>query len=230
MASYEVTQTRKNAILQHVQAAGLDARDFVWSEEPSEITHVGLGRDAYTVEVLVHQPTGYWFGFDVDDESGGTWAIFLPGRDGIKRREQAGSWDYIFVYVQQWIAFVKQEHEAPDLWHELRRQRELIIGEDVENTPFSAEEQAQLARHLNETREHVATSFELEPGEYELIESRLEYLVEASRRVGRVDWRHLLTGSFLSLVIEGVLPAETVELVLFDVLRGLSEVLAPASS
>ena len=84
MASYEVTQTRKNAILQHIQAAGLDARDFVWSEEPSEITHVGLGRDAFTVEVLVHQPTGYWFGFDVDDESGSTWAIYLPGR----RRDQ----------------------------------------------------------------------------------------------------------------------------------------------
>ena len=105
--------------------------------------------------------------------------------------------------MQQWIAFVKQEHEAPDLWEELRRQRELILGERVENTPFSDQEQEQLAAHLNETRENVRTTFELEPGEYELIESRLEYLVEASQRVGRVDWRHLLTGSFLSLVIEG---------------------------
>jgi hypothetical protein len=230
VASYEVTPTRKNAILQHIQAAGLDARDFVWSEEPSEITHVGLGRDAYTVDVLVHQPTGYWFGFDVDDESGSTWAIFLPGRDGIKHRERAGSWDYVFVYVQQWIAFVKQEHEAPDLWADLRRQRELIIGEDVENTPFSAAELEQLARHVRETSDHVHTTFELEPGEYELIESRLEYLVEASRRVGRVDWRHLLTGSFLTLVIEGALPPETVEQLLFEVLRGLSAVLAPANS
>ena len=135
MASYDVSHTRKNAILHHIQEAGLDPHDFVWSEEPSEITHVGLGHEPFTVEALVHQPTGYWFCFDVDDASGAPWAIYLPGQDGAKRREHAGSWDYVFVYVEQWIAFVKQEHEAPDLWGELRRQHDLIIGEHVENTP-----------------------------------------------------------------------------------------------
>jgi hypothetical protein len=224
MASYDVSQTRKNAILQHIQAAGLDLRDFVWTEEPSEITQVGLGHDPFTVEALVHQPTGYWFCFDVDDASGSPWAIYLPGRDGVKRREQAGSWDYVFVYVEQWIAFVKQEHEAPDLWAELRRQRELIIGEHVENAPFSPHEVAQIAAQLNETKEYVRAHFELEPGQYEVIASRLEYLEDASQRVGRNDWRNLLIGSFLSLVIQAVLPVEAVQQLLFVVLRGLSKV------
>jgi hypothetical protein len=221
MASYDVSQTRKNAILHHVQEAGLDAHDFVWSEEPSEITHVRLGRDPFTVEVLVHQPTGYWFCFDVD-VSGSPWAIYLPGRDGTKQREHAGSWDYVFVYVQQWIAFVKQEHEAPDLWAELKRQHELISGAFVENTPFSAQEQARIAAHLNGTREHVRSNVELEPGQYEVLAARLDYLVEASGRVGRTDWRNLLIGSLHSLVIEAVLPVQAVQKALFTSLRGLS--------
>jgi hypothetical protein len=229
VASYDVSQTRKNAILHHIQEAGLDPHDFVWSEEPSEITHAALGREPFTVEVLVHQPTGYWFGFDVDAD-GSPWAIYLPGRDGMKQRERAGSWDYVFVYVEQWIAFVKQEHEAPDLWAELWRQRELIIGEHVENTSFSAKEQAEIAARLVETAQFVRAHFELEPRQVEVIESRLEYLEDASNRVGRNDWRNLLIGSLLSLVIEGVLPAEAVQQLLFEVLRGLSTVFDKSSA
>jgi hypothetical protein len=42
-----------------------------------------------------------------------------------------------------------------------------------------------------------------------LLESRLNYLVEASERVGRKDWINLLISVLVGIVISAALPPET---------------------
>ena len=49
MASHAVNTTRRNQVLEAIQAAGLDPADFFWTEEESEATAVGLGREPFTV-------------------------------------------------------------------------------------------------------------------------------------------------------------------------------------
>lgn len=163
MATHNVTRTRKNAILNAIQESGLDPADFAWREQPSAITQVGPGRDPYTIEVLVHEPTGYFFCFDVDASRGSLWAIYNPGPQGAMRRDHAGSWDYVFGYVLEWLRRVSAEHEAPDFWAEWRLAREQLGGrvEAVENTPFSQPEQAEIRRQLQELKEYVRQSHEL---------------------------------------------------------------------
>jgi hypothetical protein len=59
MPSHNLTRTQRNAVLEEVSRAGLDPRDFVWTEVWSS------QRSEYVIERLIHSPTGHWFEFDV---------------------------------------------------------------------------------------------------------------------------------------------------------------------
>jgi hypothetical protein len=129
------------------------------------------------------------------------------------------------TFARSVVASVEPHQIVERLWTlgaELRQQREMLAGEEIENTPFSGEEQEQIAAQLTEAKEYVRANFELEPGQVERIEEQLDYLVEAAQRVGRLDWRNLLVGSFLSLVLQAVIPVQPVQQLLFIVLRGLA--------
>ena len=225
MPSHELTRRQKNAVLEAIRSAGLDPLDFDWQEVASTVTQRGSGSPPFTVERLYHRPTEYWFCFDVENRRGWLWAIFTPGREGVRQRENVqDNFAAVWSYFVDWLGRLKQEHDAPDLWAELENQRDLMIGEapeEVENTPFTQQEKAQIASSLNEAKEYVRATRELTPAQYEAIDARLDYLVEAAERVGRIDWRNLLAGTFLSLVVQAVVPIEPVRDVLFVALRGL---------
>ena len=76
-------------------------------------------------------------------------------------------------YLQEWLGYVRQEHEAPDLWAALGEQRQLMVGESVENTPFTPEEQARIRAHLTEAKEYARANFESEPGQQAKVEAQL---------------------------------------------------------
>jgi hypothetical protein len=225
VATHDVTATQKNAILSAIQESGLDPADFEWTEEPSVITQTGPGRDPYTVEVLVHEPTGYSFRFDVDDSRGSLWAIYHPGPQGARKRDHAGSWDYVFAYVRGWLRQVKAEHEAPDFWAELRRARDQLgggVAVGVENTPFTDEDQAKIRQQLEELKQYVRQTHELTQAQYREIDARLDYFTDAAGRLGRLDWRNAFLGAFIGAVIQDVLPPDPVQQVLHLALRGLA--------
>jgi hypothetical protein len=200
VASFEPTTTQKNAVLDVLRGSGLDpAAGFEWVERRSAITQSGYGRPPY-----------------------------VPGPQGPETRTHAGEWQYVIRYIIEWAERVRAEHEAPDLWAELQQQRELMTGvpEALENTRFTAEERAQIETTLNEAKAYLRSTYELRPAQYEAIEAQLDYLIEASERIGRTDWRGLLVGTLLGLVVQAIVPPEPIRQVMFIVLRGLAGLFA----
>ena len=123
---------------------------------------------------------------------------------------------------------MKEEHHAPDLWSELHRQREALgagLGE-IENTPFTPEERERVTSQLTEAREYARTTLELSPTQLDRIERELDYLIAAAQRptIGRIDWRNLLVGSLVSLVIQAAVPVQPIQHLLFVVVHGLAAV------
>ena len=136
------------------------------------------------------------------------------------------SWPPVMERVGGWLNDVKRDLETPDLWSELRRERDLLGGaldETVENTPFTSEEQAQIEAKLEEMKAYVRQAYELTDEQSRAIEARLDYLVHASRRLGRIDWRNALVGAFLGAVVQATLPPEPVRDILGLALRGLAQ-------
>jgi hypothetical protein len=219
VAEHELTKPQRNSVLEAILDEGLSPADFQWLEQLTEVSQ--HGKPPFLVQALLHEPTRAGFAFDLDMSYRHHYAVFYPGREGPTELINAGDWQTELSYVRVWLPLVKELHETPDLWAELEQQRDLMIGEAVENTPFTAVEQEQIAAQLTEAKEYVRANVELEPEQLNRIEAQLDYLVEAAKRSRRIDWRNLLVGSLLSLVMQAVLPAQPVVQLLYIVLRGL---------
>jgi hypothetical protein len=223
VADHELLKSQKNQVLAVINRAELSPKDFEWTDVPTAVTATASRSRSYMVQALVHAPTDAWFIFDIDVERGHHYAIFRPGRQGPGEQINAGDWTSEIGYVQRWVEYVKREYEAPDLWGELTRQRELLADApaEIENTPFAPEEQREIARQLREISEYVRRTHELSEAQQEVFEARLGYLEDAASRLGRIDWRNNFIGVMMTLFFESILPPETVRQTLVLTLRGL---------
>ena len=161
MASHNVSQTRKNAIMEAILAARLNPAEFVWTEDVTEATKVGGGRDPYTVEVLVHGATGYFSKFDVNANTKGPllsnlrpWAVWRE--DGNPLRGMGPGICGVQLASRGWGG-VRGSRPLGGAATWRRRDTACPV-----NTPFKPEEQTQIERQLREVAEytpaHEATS------------------------------------------------------------------------
>jgi hypothetical protein len=211
----DLLQSQKNECLEMIQAAGLEPADFRWQFRSAELG--GL------YPQVAHSPTTFYFTFQRDLSADVFHVEFSPGYESLAQQDGPGTWSQVVrVQFPNWLDYLKREYYAPDLWAEVEHQRGMLSadGEGVENTPFTAKEQETIAVQLNEAKVYVRANFELDEGQFTRFESQLDYLIDAAKRVGRVDWRNLLIGSFLSLVVQSVVPTEPVRELLFVILRG----------
>jgi hypothetical protein len=105
-------------------------------------------------------------------------------------------------FITLWANEVKEITDAPDLWVELQRNRELIAdiqqpGSD--NTPFTEDEQRQISAQLQEIKNQIREQFDLATEQIEHIDARLDEAEKASKRIGRKDWLLLFGGTILNL-------------------------------
>ena len=83
------------------------------------------------------------------------------------------------------MARLKRETDSLDLWGAISKEAQILesaASSDTSNAPFSTEEKAYIVDGINEIKQYLLTALKLDP---ELVESRLNYLVESSERVGR---------------------------------------------
>jgi len=103
---------------------------------------------------------------------------------------------------------VRREAESPDLWGSISKEAQILesaASSDTSNASFTAEEKTYVVQGINEIKQYLSTAHKLDP---ELVESRLNYLVESSERVGRKDWINLLISVLIGIVINAALPPE----------------------
>ncbi len=227
VADQFLLQSQQNDVFRAIQEAGLNPAEFDWVTMRTEATQIGPGGERIDVPALMHHDAGAYFKFDMNLNRTPPQAVsfYTPGYDSPRDLRVTSSWADQLGYVRSWLEYLKREYHGPDLWAELHAQRELLTGlaEAAEsNAPFSADEQAEIARKLNEAKIYVRRTRELTAAQYEAIESRLDYLVEAAGRQGRLDWRNTFIGALVGAVIQAELPPEPVQDALNLALRGLS--------
>jgi hypothetical protein len=133
-------------------------------------------------------------------------------------------WIEVEQRVRAWAKEVKEDVDTPDLWAELQREREILTGaryDDVENTPFTSDEQAAIAGHLRQTKEYVTRTYSLSDAQILHLEAKLDDIAAAAGRMGRKDWTLLVCGALLGAFVQGILPPEAVQDILRMTLGGL---------
>lgn len=135
--------------------------------------------------------------------------------------------------IADWAANVRRISELPDRWADIKRSETLIAdiqgSQGAENTPFTQDEQAQIAAQLDRIRETLADRFELSRGQVEHIAERLDEAEQASKRMGRKDWLLLFGGSVLSLILTDVVTPGIAEHIFTVVIHGIAHMFTGAS-
>ena len=120
----------------------------------------------------------------------------------------------------------------PDLWSMVTRQdlgSDLPGEQEVENTPFTAAEQAEIASHVDEIKQRLHENLELTTAQISGVEQKLDDLADASKRVGRKDWKIMLYGAAFGMIVNDAVPAHIVQGLITTVISGLGHIFGLAA-
>lgn len=206
-------RAQRNAVHAILSDARLDPREFDWD----------MGSDAPT---LHHRRSDSWFRFSDATQQFGTSVV-----GGAQPKVEPGDeWEDVERRIRQWAAEVKEEAETPDLWAQLASTPTLLsqTTDEVSNTPFEPDELAQIDKHvelirLNMRRQHALTTKQLRE-----LEAGLAHIQESAKRLGRKDWRLLVGGVMLGLIVEALVPPEVIQELFQTVWEGLSYLFPPS--
>jgi hypothetical protein len=199
---------KRNQIFEAIRAAGLDPIDFSLEDSVAEFR-------------VNHKLSGSYF------IVGGN-ASHYVGRhiagDGPEWPYDAYSWEAVLTHVSAWLRALKLDLETPDLWSELQREAELLGGVSNEanaNTPFTLEEQKEIARRLQEWAEYAKRTYSLSERKMQILNAKLDYLVGAAGRLGRIDWLNAVVGAILGFILTAALSPESARHLFFEFLRAI---------
>jgi hypothetical protein len=204
----QLQKYQKNDIFLEIVAGGLDPNECDLTEgvEEVRISHV-TSRSYFTLEGDARKYTGSYV---VGDTLPWPYEHFF--------------WEKVREKVKWWAEEVKRDLDMPDLWAELRYKRGLLTGagyEDVENTPFTSDEQTEIVDQVRQIKAFVKRTYSISEVQTLSIEAKLDEIASAAGRVGRKDWLLLFGGVILSVIMADLLPREAVWNILAMALHGL---------
>lgn len=143
------------------------------------------------------------------------------------RRRKRRKWTNVSHAFGDWLEEVKvvdDGQKMPDLWEELRRSKEFLgelNGEDIENVPFTSDEQAEVSAQVKQIKDYIRATFELTSEQIARVDARLDQAEQASRHLRRKDWLLLFNGSVFSLILTDLITPQAGQHIIMLTVHGL---------
>lgn len=199
---------QRNQIFEAIKSVGFDPGQFDLVDSGSEVT---IKHKWSASCFIVKRESAYYVGQSLVGDG----AVWPTG---------PVSWQSLLSRISLWLEEVKRDLNTPDLWAELQRDAELMgAGPSVatKNTPFTADEQREIAERLKSLGKHVSVTHSLSTAQIQTLEEKLDYLIDASTRLGRKDWFMAFIGAILGFVFNTPLVAESAHTIFTTFLRGI---------
>lgn len=98
-ASLALSPEHQAEVVALIEAAGLDASEFVWAVDPNSYHLVGP-----LVSALIHTPTGYSFRFEfLESALGQNRVSVFTSKSRPDGRRAAASWEDQLGHVREWL-------------------------------------------------------------------------------------------------------------------------------
>lgn len=135
------------------------------------------------------------------------------------------TFDVVENYIKSWLNYHVQQYiedkDEPDLWQKLKENdKSLNIDEiDFDNKDnFSIIEQQQVKMALEELKLLINNEFKTTNEQQKLVEARLDYLIDATLRLNKFDWKSLVISTLISISVSLTLDT-TKGKILFDLFK-----------
>ena len=199
---------QRNVLFEAIQAVGLNPRDFDLTDSGTEVQ---IKHEWSKSIFIIGGRPGHYVG------------RYVVG-DGPDWPYDAYSWQASTTRVSTWLQEVKRDLETPDLWAELRREVHLLgVGsnEVTDNTLFTQDEQKQIAEQLRGLAKHVSDASSLSEAQKQILNEKIDYLADSSRRLGRKDWLNIFIGVTLGYLLSTALPPDVARGIFSTCLRAM---------
>jgi hypothetical protein len=224
-----ITKAERNLIFTAIKDAGLDPHKCRLTKNDSRNLKVEHSATRSYIDISQRRwidKDRIWVMLSVPRLSTSSESALLP--------DSYLDWGAVIIVVRNWAGLVleletllrqqeekrRSEDVMPDLWT-LPPNLDMPESEEVENTPFSPQEQETIAKQLREIKKYVKANYELADAKFARIEERLDEAEWASRRMGRKDWFLLFGGVVLTLIVNDLVPQTVVEGIYNSVIHSL---------
>ena len=185
--------------------------------EPSIFEWVGI-RSNYDRDKVISQikckETRYYFTFDFYDEK--HYASFSPGINQAVTNVYTGDWKEQLENVIQWLGALKAEIETTDPWEEIGQYLpggKINLEDEKENSSFAYKEVEQITTSLQKLKEEISKNYELDANKDEFVQKKLDYLIDRSKKLGRIDWKNIFIATLINIAFHLALnPTDTAKL------------------
>jgi hypothetical protein len=228
----------RNALLQLIRESHFDPRKFTPKQDKVIINYFGF--EGYHL-ALESSSVDFTVATTFDDEVlkfkyNASQCIFTA--EGPKGRSgDWSSWTSDFTQIEEafkrWLnsackkyfAYRLQEEEdlnTPDLWAELFLSPSAAADfQALENTPFVSNEESRISETLSEFLKEVESQQILEAGAMQDLRVEVDYIIAASKRLGRKDWLNAALGALFSFTLQAGLTGTTAAQLLRLAIHGL---------
>jgi len=196
-------KSTKNSIFNLIKNAGLDPDNFglIETETSSHPTYeIGYKNTSFKF-ILRNLASNF-------DEYDYRFSTFSPG---YKLSQVNPNWESVskaMTVFDNWLKnhlkrFIAEETEI-DLWEEFKKGNKTLNINSInfdEQSKFSNDEKRQTILAINELKLLISKKFETSVDEQKLVEYRLDYLIEATERLNKFDWKSLAISTLMSISI-----------------------------
>ena len=221
-------KSQKNEILGAIKRMGLELFSFEWQNEHSEYD------SGVEVSKLIYKKTEFFYKFDI--LGGHHKAFYSPGEESIVGQGDVSYWESQKKLFARWLVWLKREVDAPDLWSEISKYQlsaESELREDVSNDPFTAYQAEQIALGIKKIQVYIEEQGLASGEQNSFVREKLNYLVDATKRLGRKDWVLLAMAVIVTFAVQLALPPDKAQLLwnmLKEAVSGVVQVFLPAKS
>lgn len=150
---------------------------------------------------------------------------------GVKPTTIALSFNQLIDEVSRWLKYHVKEYiedeNAPDLWSEFKKGNKTLNINQIDfndKSTFSLDEKKQILMSINELKSLIHKNLQTTQEQQNLVIDRLNYLIEASERLNKFDWKSLAISTLMSITIALSLDTQKGQ-VLFDLFTKVFSVL-----
>ena len=199
-----LVKAKRNEVFDLVRRSGFDPMQFTWDQVPSSHHRSDVG-----VSKLTHS-SRYYFLFN-STRDGHLFFSRSPGRNSRVDEGESSNWADQLADVQIWLDLLRPEVEEPDLWEAVKNENAFIeaAAGERENEPFSAEDQTRIAESIEAVRRLLTENLALNTQQISFLSQQLQYLVDASGRLGKKDWIQLTVSTLVTISVALSLNTDT---------------------
>jgi hypothetical protein len=191
-----LSKSQGNEVHSCIQNAGMSPDDFSMGEVRWSVAGV-----PFRVNRLTH--TISHFHFDFYPMSGQKCMCkYSPGDYAAEWQSDGGvAWSSVLAFLGRWLLYLSREVLAPDLWAgDVLAGVTVSFGDELHNEPMTEADIRDIERRVIQARAYILDSG-LRDEQLAQIDEKLAYLVAATGRIGRFDWRNLAVGIVVDIAI-----------------------------